>query len=317
MIVPLFALANAGIEIDGDMLSAAATSPVTLGIIAAYVVGKPLGILGATWLATRPWMGARLTVTWPVLVGAAASAGIGFTVSLLVATLAFEGPLLEQAKLGVLATAVLSPAVAWVAFRVVRALPADVRARQLGATAETIVDLADDVDLERDHVRGRIDAPVTLLEYGDFECPYCGHAAPVIAALLDHLGDELRYVFRHLPLTDVHPNAQMAAEAAEAAGAQGAFWEMHDRLLGHQDALAPGDLFRHASALGLDLDRFSEDLRRRRHAAHVAEDVQSADASGVSGTPTFFINGRRHHGVYDVDTLARAVKAAAGTARAT
>jgi Na+/H+ antiporter NhaA/2-hydroxychromene-2-carboxylate isomerase len=316
VIVPLFALANAGIRLDRDLLSAAVSSPVTLGIVAAYVIGKPVGILGATWLATRPMFGgARLTVTWPVLVVAAATAGIGFTVSLLVATLAFDGPLLEQAKLGVLATGVISPAVAWVALRVVRLLPDELRARQLSATAETIVDLAEDVDTERDHVRGRVDAPVTLLEYGDFECPYCGHAAPVIDQLLEKLGDELRYVFRHLPLTDVHPNAQMAAEAAEAAGAQGAFWEMHDRLLTNQDALAPSDLYRHASDLGLDLDRFSEDLRRRRHAARVAEDVRSADASGVSGTPTFFVNGRRHQGVYDIDTLTRAVKAAARSPR--
>jgi protein-disulfide isomerase len=108
----------------------------------------------------------------------------------------------------------------------------------------------------------------------------------------------------------VHPNAQSAAEAAEAAAAQGKFWEMHDRLFTHQDALGPSDIYRHAAALELDLDRFSDDLRRRRHAPRVAEDVRSADASGVSGTPTFFINGRRHVGVYDVDTLTRAVKAA-------
>jgi Na+/H+ antiporter NhaA len=317
VIVPLFALANAGIHLDRDLLSAAVTSPVTLGILAAYVVGKPLGILGAAWLATRPALGgARLTITWPVLAVAAASAGVGFTVSLLIATLAFEGALLEQAKIGVLATAVVSPALAWVGVQVVQRLPADLRARQLGATAETIVDLAEDVDAERDHIRGRLDAPVTLLQYGDFECPYCGDAAPVIAKLLDHLGDELRYVFRHLPLTDVHPNAQIAAEAAEAAGAQGAFWDMHDRLLTQQDALAPSDLYRAASDLGLDVSRFSEDLRRRRHVARVAEDVRSADASGVSGTPTFFVNGRRHQGVFDVDTLTRAVKAAARTATA-
>jgi Na+/H+ antiporter NhaA len=318
VIVPLFALANAGIHLSSDLLSAAVTSPVTLGILAAYVVGKPLGILGASWLATRPMLGgARLTITWPALVGAALSAGVGFTVSLLIATLAFHGALLDQAKIGVLATAVVSPALAWLAFRVMLRLPAETRARQLGATAETIVDLADDIDAERDHIRGRLDAPVTLVEYGDFECPYCGHAAPVIDKLLDKLAGELRYVFRHLPLNDVHPNSQVAAEAAEAAGAQGAFWEMHDRLLEHQDALTPTDLYGHANALGLDLDRFSEDLRHRKHAPRVAEDVQSADASGVSGTPTFFVNGRRHQGVYDVDTLTRAVKAAARAATAT
>jgi Na+/H+ antiporter NhaA len=309
VIVPLFALANAGIHLDGTLLSAAFTSPVTLGIIAAYVIGKPLGILGATWLSTR--MGhSRLTVTWPVLVGAAASAGIGFTVSLLVATLAFDGLLLEEATLGVLLTAVISPAVAWVAFRVVRHLPADVRARQLGATAETIVDLAEDVDGERDHIRGNEAAPVTLLEYGDFECPYCANAAPIIRRILEHHSQDVRYVFRHLPLTDVHPNAQTAAEAAEAAGAQGAFWEMHDRLFAEQDTFGLSDIYRHAAELQLDLTRFAEDMRRRRYAGRIAEDVRSADASGVSGTPTFFVNGRRHVGVYDVDTLTAAVKAA-------
>jgi Na+/H+ antiporter NhaA len=318
VIVPLFALANAGIHVDGSVLSAAVRSPVTWGILTAYVVGKPLGIMGAAWLATRPALGgARLTVTFPALAGAAASAGVGFTISLLVATLAFHGPLLEQAKIGVLATAIVSPALAWCAFRIMLRLPAETRARQLGATTDTIVDLAEEIDPERDHVRGRVDAPVTLVQYGDFECPYCAHAAPVIDKLLDHLGNELRYVFRHLPLTDVHPNAQIAAEAAEAAGAQGAFWEMHDRLIAHPDALAPADLYRHASDLGLDLDRFSEDLRRRRHAPRVTEDVQSADASGVSGTPTFFVNGRRHQGAYDVDTLTKAVKAAARAANMT
>jgi Na+/H+ antiporter NhaA len=308
VIVPLFALANAGIHLDGTLLSAAFTSPVTLGIIAAYVIGKPVGILGATWLSTR--MGhSRLTVTWPVLVGAAASAGIGFTVSLLVATLAFDGLLLEEATLGVLLTAVISPALAWVAFRVVRLLPADVRARQLGATAETIVDLAEDVDDERDHIRGNGAAPVTLLEYGDFECPYCANAAPTIRRILEHHSQDVRYVFRHLPLTDVHPNAQTAAEAAEAAAAQGMFWEMHDRLFGQQES-GLSDIYRHAADIGLDLTRFAEDMRRRRYAGRIAEDVRSADASGVSGTPTFFVNGRRHVGVYDVDTLTAAVKAA-------
>jgi Na+/H+ antiporter NhaA len=315
VIVPLFALANAGIHVDGHLLSSAMTSPVTLGIVAAYVVGKPLGIMGAAWLATRRLLGAPpMTITWPALATGAASAGIGFTVSLLVATLAFHGTLLEEAKVGILATAIISAAISWGLSQVMQHLPPDVRARQLGATAELIVDLVDDVDPERDHVRGRMDAPVTLVEYGDFECPYCGHAAPVIDKLLDHLGDELRYVFRHLPLTDVHPNAQVAAEAAEAAGAQSAFWEMHDRLLTHQSSLTPTELYGHAEALELDLDRFSEDVTRRRFAPRIAQDVQSADASGVSGTPTFFINGRRHQGVYDIDTLTRAVKTAARNA---
>jgi Na+/H+ antiporter NhaA len=317
VVVPLFALANAGIHIDGGLISASVRSPVTIGIVAGYVVGKPLGILGAAWLGTRrAFGGTRLPVTWPALTGAAASAGIGFTVSLLVASLAFRSSpdLLDQAKVGVLATAILSPVIAWIAFRVMARLPDATRARQLGRTAEVITDLADDIDPETDHVRGNVDAPVTLVEYGDFECPYCGHAAPVIRELLDHFGDGLRYVFRHLPLTDVHPSAQLAAEAAEAAGAQGRFWEMHDALLSDHDNVSMSDLYRTATDLGLDLDRFSDDLRRRRFAPRVARDVQSADASGVSGTPTFFVNGRRHEGVYDVDTLTKAVKAAARAA---
>ena len=129
----------------------------------------------------------------------------------------------------------------------------------------------------------------------------------MIRELLDSLGDELRYVWRHLPLNDVHANAQMAAEAAEAAAAQGAFWEMHDKLLDHQDALIAPDLGRYAKELGLDAERFWDGLRRRTHAPRVAEDVASADASGVAGTPTFFINARRHQGAYDIETLTDAV----------
>ena len=124
----------------------------------------------------------------------------------------------------------------------------------------------------------------------------------------------MRYVWRHLPLNDVHPHAQTAAEAAEAAGAQGAFWAMHDTLLGHQEALRPVDLARHATELGLDVDRVWDELRRRAHAPRIARDVASADSSGVSGTPTFFINGRRHYGAYDTATLSAAVQAAGARA---
>jgi protein-disulfide isomerase len=278
-----------------------------------------MGIMFAAWLGTRrAFGGSRLTVTWPALLSGATAAGIGFTVSLLIATLAFAGtPMLDEAKIGIIATAILSPALSYLSGVLMRHLPDEVRARQLGRVAETIVDLVDDVDPERDHIRGPIDAPVTLVEYGDYECPYCAHAAPTINKLLERLPDELRYVWRHLPLTDVHPNGQMAAEAAEAAAAQGRFWDMHDRLLTHQDELSPIDLYGHANALGLDLAQFKEDVWKRRHAARVAEDVQSADASGVSGTPTFFINGRRHQGVYDIDTLTRAVKNAAQAPRRT
>jgi protein-disulfide isomerase len=184
-----------------------------------------------------------------------------------------------------------------------------VRARQIARTSEDILDLSQDVDPDRDHIRGPDDALVTLLEYGDFECPYCGQAEGAIRDLLASFGDEVRYVWRNLPLNDVHPNAQLAAEAAEAAAAQGSFWEMHDILLGHQGELKPEDLESYAGQLGLDTDRFLEALRRREYAARVSEDVSSADESGVSGTPTFFVNGRRHYGAYDIDTLTETVRA--------
>ncbi|HEY2283911.1 MAG TPA: Na+/H+ antiporter NhaA [Solirubrobacteraceae bacterium] len=313
VVVPLFALANAGIHVNAHVLSGALRSPVTIGIVLAYVLGKPLGILGASWLGTRRVLGAgptKLAVTWPGLAGTGAVAGIGFTVSLLIADRAFGGEALAQAKLGVLAAAIVSPLAAWIVFRLIARVPAAVRVRQLGRTAEQLIDLAEDVDPARDHIRGAPDAPVTLVEYGDFECPYCGRAEPAIRELLAEWGDDLRYVFRHLPLSDVHPWAQLAAEAAEAAGEQGAFWEMYDILLAHQGELTPHSLRRYAQELGLDGERLTEELRRRAHASRVGEDVASADASGVSGTPSFFINGRRHTGVYDVATLSAAVRTA-------
>ena len=202
-------------------------------------------------------------------------------------------------------------------FRFIRLLPTRVRARQIGATPEDILDLSDDVDPARDHIRGPDDAPVTLVEYGDFECPYCGQAEAVIRELLASHGDEVRYVWRHLPLQDVHPNAQLAAEAAEAAAAQGRFWEMHDLLLDHQGELSPTDLEGYARQLGLDAERVMEELRRREHSSRVSVDVASADESGVSGTPTFFVNGRRHYGAYDIATLTDTVKAARRRARLT
>ncbi len=316
VVVPLFALANAGIHVTGSLLEGALSSPITLGIVVAYVLGKPLGILGAAWIASRPKLhGPRPPISWPLIAGGGAVAGIGFTVSLLISGLAFTGERLDQAKLGVLASAILAPLVGWAVFSFVQRLPSGVRARQISGTAEDLLDLSDDVDPERDHMRGSDDAPVTLVEYGDFECPYCGQAEPVIRELLASFGDDVRYVWRHLPLNDVHGSAQLAAEAVEAAHAQGAFWEVYDAFLSHQDALTPPDMTRIARELDLDVERFWAEIRRHEYAPRIAEDVASADASGVSGTPTFFINGRRHQGAYDIDTLTAAVRAARGRAR--
>ncbi len=317
VIVPLFALANAGIVLSGSFLARAYASPITLGILIGYAAGKPIGIAGATWLLTKLSRGRlRPPVGWAAVAGTGTIAGIGFTVSILIATLAFHGSQLQEAKLGVLSTTIAASAVTWLLFRGTALLPARLQIRALLGTSRALTDLGAPVDPARDHIRGPARAPVTIVEYGDFECPYCGQAEPVVRELLADHGD-VRYVWRHLPLTDVHPHAELAAEAAEAAADQGAFWPLHDLLLRRQDALLLPDLLRYAAETGLDTERFRDYLTRRTGAARVAADVDSADLSGVSGTPTFFINGRRHYGSYDIDALTAAVKTAkaAGTIR--
>ena len=163
-----------------------------------------------------------------------------------------------------------------------------------------------------DHVRCNPGAPAQLVEYGDFECPFCGSAYSVVKALEEALGDRLAVAFRHFPLTQMHPHAMLAAEAAEAAGAQGRFWEMHDMLYEHQDALEPDDLRGYAEALGLDVDVFDRDLLAHKHRPKVRADFRSGAVSGVNGTPTFFINGHRYDGAWDVDSLFAAIASEAG-----
>jgi Na+/H+ antiporter NhaA len=310
VIVPLFALANAGIMISGSFLARAYISPITLGIMVGYIVGKPVGIVGASWLLSRLSRGKiRPPVGWAAVTGVGTVAGVGFAVSILIATLAFSGIQLQEAKLGVLSAALGASLLTWLVFRATDLLPRRLRIRALLGNAQAIIDLGAPVDPGRDHIRGPARAPVPIVEYGDFQCPYCGQAEPVLRNLLAGHG-EVRYVWRHLPLSDVHPRAQLAAEAAEAAADQGAFWPMHDLLLSQQDALAPSDLIRYAGEIGLDTARFRDYLTRRAGAARIAEDVDSADLSGVSGVPTFFVNGLRHHGAYDINALTSAVQAA-------
>jgi Na+/H+ antiporter NhaA len=309
-IVPLFALANAGVPLGGGFVGDALRSPVTIAIVLGYVVAKPLGILAAARIAQRMGRGAlALPVGWGAMGGTGAAAGVGFTVALLIAGRAFDGVRLQQAKLGVLLSVLLAPLVAWAVFGVIGRLPKRRRLRLLIGDADQLEDLALPVDTHHDRVRGPADASVTLVEYGDFECPYCGQAEPIVRELLAGDGD-LRYVWRHLPLNDVHPRAEVAAEAAEAAAAQDRFWDYHALLFDHQDALAPKQLVAYAEELGLDVDRFRRELRDGEYAGRVARDVESADLSGVAGTPSFFVNGARHHGAYDVGALKAAVKAA-------
>ncbi len=314
VIVPLFALSNAGIELDGDFLKSAYAAPVTLGVLIGYVVGKPIAVIATSWVVT--WLSRgriRPPVGWAAVIGSGTISGIGFTVALLIATRALDGVALAEAKLGALSAVLVSAVLTWIVYRLTALLPRDRRARALLGDTTLIQDLIPAVDVERDHMRGPLAAPITVIEFGDFECPHCGRAEPVVRDLL--ADTDVRYVWRHLPLTDVHPRAQLAAEASEAAAAQGAFWEMHDLLLEHQDDLRAADLMRYAAELGLDTERFHDELKRGAHQTRVAQDVESADLSGVSGTPTFFINGQRHYGAFDLQTLSTAVKTARAQTR--
>jgi Na+/H+ antiporter NhaA len=309
LIVPLFALANAGIELNASFLRNAYTAPITLGVLLGYVLGKPVAVVLTTSLLT--WLSRariRPPVGWAAVLGSGTTAGIGFTVALLIADRAFSGAELAEAKLGALSAALIAAVSTWGVYRLTALLPAARRARALIGDARVIQDLLPEVDADRDHIRGSVNASITVIEFGDFECPYCGQAERVARALL--ADTDLRFVWRHLPLTDVHPAAQLAAEAAEAAAAQDKFWQMHDYLLDHQDQLKPDDLVHHASRLGLDVNQFREDLRRHAHRTRIAQDVESADISGATGTPTFFINGQRHYGAYDQESLKAAISAA-------
>jgi Na+/H+ antiporter NhaA len=311
VIVPLFALANADIKISGSFLAHAYTSPATLGIMIGYIVGKPVGTAGMAWLVSKVTRRRLMPpVGWGAVLGVGAVAGIGFTVALLISSLAFTGTQLAEAKLGILSGAICATLLTWLVFRGLDRLSPRTRLRALLGTASTVTDLAVPVDPERDHIRGpKKDALVTLVEYGDFECPYCGQAEPAVRGLIREFG-ELRFVFRHLPLTEVHPHAQLAAEAAEAAAVQDAFWEMHDMLMDHQGALTTRDLVGYAASIGLDSDKFAADLRKHAGAYRVAEDVDSADLATVAGTPTFFINGNRYYGAFDLAALKEAVHTA-------
>ncbi|WP_426565538.1 Na+/H+ antiporter NhaA [Angustibacter sp. McL0619] len=307
VIVPVFALANAGIPLSRAALDDALHSPITIAIVLAFVVGKPVGVLATAWLV-RLVTGGRLqpAIGWGAVAGGAAATGATFTVSLLIASLAFRGAQLEQAKIGVLAATVLAALVTWLVFRVLALLPPALRNRATYGAVPALTDLTEPVDPERDHIRGPLDAPVTLVEYGDLECPYCGQAEPAVRELLTGCTD-VRYVWRHLPLRDVHPRAQVAAVATEAAGRQDAFWQMRDLLLTRQDALAPRQLVGYARELGLDVEQFTTDLMHGKGSARIDADVEGAAASGVRGTPTFFVNGRRHHGAFDLPALLASV----------
>lgn len=311
-IVPLFALANAGVDLRGGVLGAALTSPVTWGVVAGLVVGKFAGIALGSWAALRAGLGTLPQgVGMGSVAGGAALSGIGFTMSLLIISLALEGEVAGQAIVGVLIAMVLSWVLGWLTFTFAR-----VKMNEESADLPTT--LSRPVDVERDHVRGDPDAPVTVVEYLDFECPFCARATGMWRDLRDHFGSEGgRYIVRHLPLEDYHPHAFGAAMAAEAAARQGRFWEMHDILFANQEHLLPEDVRRYAVELGLDLVQFDRDLLSDELAARIRDDMQSAADSGARGTPTFFLGDQRHVGAHDARTLIAAIEAqrAASTVR--
>src|SRR2546425_11667494 len=163
---------------------------------------------------------------------------------------------------------------------------------------------------ERDHSQGPATAAVTLVQYGDYECPYTRQSTWVVQAIQQQLGDRLRFIFRNFPLVEIHPHALQAALAAEAAASQGKFWEMHDSIFHHQHTLEDADLARFAGEVGLDRQQYTRDMAAQRHLPRIEEDVEGGERSGVQGTPTFFINGVLYRGSWDHDALLTALQAA-------
>jgi Na+/H+ antiporter NhaA len=304
VVLPLFALANAGVRLDADSVIAALHSPLTWGVVAGLVAGKFIGITGATWLMRRTGMGELAPgLTLRRIAGGAALSGIGFTISLFIVDIAISEPARQdQARIGVLLASGLAFLLGWAIFRVTD---------WVSPPEPVGLKLIRPVDPERDHIRGNPDAPLTLVEYGDYECPFCSRATGAIDEVVAHFGDQLRYVWRHLPLERVHPRAFDAACAAEAAGLQGKYFEMGKMLFANQDDLEWSDIYRYANSIGLDLERFDQDVRVHRSKVlhRVQDDAQDAELMDLNSTPTFFVNGVRHKGPWDAANLIRALEA--------
>ena len=303
LVLPLFALVNAGVRLTAETMSAAMRSPLTWGIVAGLVLGKFIGITAATWLVARVrWGQLAPGLTLRRIAGGAALSGIGFTISLFIIDIAIDDPLRQdEARVGVLLASLLAFLLGWAIFKLTdRFSPPKAVGMKLVRT----------VDPERDHIRGPGDAPLTLVEYGDFECPFCSRATGSIDQVRKHFGDELRYVWRHLPLERVHPRAFDAARASEAAALQGKFWELAREMFDHPDDLEWSDMYRYAVAAGIDIEQFDKDVRI--HASkvlhRVQDDAQDAEVMDLNSTPTFFVNGKRHKGPWDAASLIRALE---------
>ncbi len=302
VVVPIFALANAGVDLRGGVFGTALQSPITWGVVAGLVLGKLIGIGLGAYTAVRMGLGRLPDGVGPgSVLGGAALSGIGFTMALLIIGLSLEGEQAADATIGVLIAMVLAVALGALVFKLARV--------KWGETsADLPVTLTPAVDPDVDHIRGLVDAPVTIVEYLDFECPFCAKATGMWKDVHDHFGDRVRYVARHFPLDDYHPHARRAAVAAEAASRQGKFWEMHDVLFANQARLEIDDLRRYADDLDLDLDQFDRDCDDEALACVVEDNERSAIDSGARGTPTFFLNGTRHRGPHDARTIIAALE---------
>ena len=305
-VLPLFALANAGVRLDADTVMAAMRSPLTWGVVAGLVAGKLIGITGATWIVQRTGLG-RLSpgLTLRRVAGGAALSGIGFTISLFIVDIAIRDPhSADLARVGVLAASVIAFTLGWAVFRLTD---------RFSPPVAVGLKLVREIDPARDHIRGPADAPLTLVEYGDYECPFCSRATGGIDEVRAHFGDELRYVWRHLPLERVHPRAVDAARASEAAALQGKFFEMGTMMFEFQDYLEWQHIYRYADQVGCDITRFDEDLHSPRVLHRVDDDAQDAELMDLNATPTFFVNGIRHRGPWDSASLIRALEASRPT----
>ena len=300
VILPLFALANAGVVISPEILAGAIRSPLTWGIVIGLVVGKFVGVFGSAAVLRALRLGEfGPGLTLDRIAGGAALCGIGFTISLFIVDLAIDDEAAQnEARVGVLAASVIAFLIATVIFRIADAMRPDLDSGQT---------LARPVNQRRDHVYGAEDAPYTIVEYGDFQCGFCLKASGSIQEVKSELGDSLRYVWRHAPLTQFHPNALAGAEAAEAASLQGKFWEFERGLFTDQENQRPSDIIRLARELGLDVEKFERDLTSPEVTGRVRDDMLDAEAMGINSVPTLFINGRRHTGPYDAQSLIRAL----------
>ena len=304
LVLPIFALANAGVHLDEETVAAAMSSTLTWGIVAGLVIGKFVGITAATALmSTTGWGRLAPGLSLRRVAGGAALSGIGFTISLFIVDVAIEDPARQDlARVGVLIASLLAFTLSWALFRLTdRVSPP----QPVGLT------LVRAVDPQRDHIRGHPDAPLVLVEYGDYECPFCGRATGAIDEVRAHFGDDLLYVWRHFPLQRAHPRSFDAARASEGAALQGKFFEMGRELFAHQDDLEWSDMYRYAVGIGLDIEQFDQDVRVHSSKVlhRVRDDAQDAEVMDLNSTPTFFVNGKRHKGPWDAASLIRALEA--------